>query len=248
MNNRYSMFAPVLILAALVAAFLTADKLWLHWYASDTSGTTAKRTIQTPPAVGSVPSRSTTEQPLPGDSPTPSAQSRDAFAALWLTSQQTIYRVRYETSSDTGEKGDSYVVFNRPPSARVDTISAGATEPSSQIIVGADGTTFACSFDGGERNCGKIPSFDAPLPLAAGPMVFPGGGSFGSLSVAELDSKTIAGAAARCFRVVPAETPNAADYCFNAENVPVYGSGTFGVIQAAELSTPSEADFAAPTP
>ena len=49
MNNPYTRFAPVLILAALVAVFLTADKLWLHWYASDTGGTKVERNIQTPP-------------------------------------------------------------------------------------------------------------------------------------------------------------------------------------------------------
>ena len=265
-NSPFSMAVPVLVLAVVLGAFMTADKLWLHWYASDTAGTTVERKAPIGPAggtqqvtpTGNAARNTATEQATPvanpetsdtrADTAAPSAQSRDAFAALWLTSQQATYRVRYETSSETGEKGDSYVVFNRPPSARVDTISEGATKPSSQINVGRDGSTVACSFDGGDRSCGKIQSFDAPLPLAAGPIVFPAAGSFGSISVADLDGKTIAGASARCFRVLPADAGDAAEYCFSAENVPVYASGTFGLVQASELSSASDADFDLPAP
>jgi hypothetical protein len=259
MNSPHSMVAPVLVLAAILAAFMTADKLWLHWYAADTAGIERKAQLQvagatqkpTPGGNAAEPSVPTAS-PQPGDAqdgaPAASAQSRDAFAALWLTSQQAIYRVRYETSSENGEKGDSYVVFNRPPSARVDTISAGATEPSSQIILGRDGSTVACAFDGGKRNCGQIKPFDASLPLAAGPIVFPAAGSFGSIDVADLESKMFAGVPARCFRVLSSDPPDAADYCFSGENVPVYGSGTFGIIEASELTTPSDADFDLPTP
>jgi hypothetical protein len=223
--------------------------LWLHWYASDAPGPTAERKAQVAGVTQRpAPAGSSQTGDQPGDAPTPSAQSRDAFAALWLTSQQATYRVRYETSSETGEKGDSYVVFNRPPSARVDTIAEGANEPSSQIILGRDGSTVACSFDGGERSCGQIKTFDAPLPLSAGPIVFPAAGSFSTISVADIDSKAIAGITARCFNVSPADGGNSADYCFSPENVPVYGSGTFGVIQASELSSASDADFVLPTP
>ena len=261
MNSRFSMVAPVLVLAVLLGTFMTADKLWLHWYASDPPGPAVERKAQTQVAGATqkpTPGASATEpsgpaaSPQAGDAqdgaPIPSAQSRDAFAALWLTSQQATYRVRYETSSENGGKGDGYVVFNRPPSARVDTFSDGTREPSSQIILGRDGSTVACSFDGGERSCGKIQAFDTPLPLAAGPIVFPAGGSFGSISVADLDGRTIAGASARCFRVLPGDAGDAADYCFSAENVPVYASGSFGVIEASELSSASDADFDLPTP
>jgi hypothetical protein len=263
-NSPYSILAPVLVVAALLGAFMTADKLWLHWYTPDTAGTTVKREVQLQPVsatpattpVGSGPGGSATEQLTPpassqsgnaqGATPAPSTRSRDAFAALWVASQQATYRVRYETSSASGEKGDSYVVFNRPPMARVDTIALGASEPSSQIILGRDGSTVACSFDEAARTCGQIKPFDGPLPLAAGPIVFPAAGSFGSISVAELDGKLIAEASARCFQVSPADAADAADYCF-AETVPVYGSGPFGIVEASELSLASDADFALPT-
>jgi hypothetical protein len=250
------MVAPVLVLAAILATFMTADKLWLHWYTSDTVGIERKAQPQVAGATQKpTPGGSATEQPAASqqasdaqaDAAVPSAQSRDAFAALWLTSQQATYRVRYDTSSESGEKGDSYVVFNRPPSARVDTIAEGASDPSSQIILGRDGLTIACSFDGGKRNCGQIKPFDAPLPLAAGPIVFPAAGSFSSINVADLNGRTIAGAPARCFRVLVADTGDAADYCFSAENVPLYGSGTFGIVEASELSSASDADFDVPT-
>ncbi len=235
LNNPYAVAIPALIIVvALLIAAVMADKLWLHWYTSDGAGTTVKREAQngSPQAGAAI----------------PSAQSRDAFAALWLTSQQAPYQVRYETSSETGEAGDSYVVFNRPPNARVDTIAAGANTPSSQVIVAADGSTVACSFDGGEPSCGQITSFDAPLPLAAGPIVFPTAGSFDSIIVAELESKEIAGVTARCFNVSQADAGNSADYCFSADNVPVYGSGMFGVVRASKLSSTSETDFVLPTP
>lgn len=265
MNSPYSVAAPVLVLAALLGAFMTADKLWLHWYAPDTVGTTVERKAQFQPAsatqqptpAGGGPGGSVTEQPAPvaspqtsdaqGSTPTPSIRSRDAFAALWVASQQATYRVRYETSSASREKGDSYVVFNRPPAARVDTIAQGASEPSSQIILGRDGSTVACSFDGAERSCGQITPFDGPLPMAAGPIVFPAAGTFGSISVAEFAGKLIAGTSARCFRVLSADAADSADYCF-AETVPVYSSGPLGIIEASELSLASDADFVIPTP
>ena len=182
--------------------------------------------------------------------PVASAQGRDAFAALWLASQRATYRVRYETSAESGERSDDYAVFNLPPYARVDTLAPGATEPTSQIIVGQDGSTFGCSFDAGKRTCGKIDAFSGPLPLAAGPIIFPADSSFSSISVAELDNQTIAGAPAQCFRVLPASTSGGAvaDYCFSANAVPVYASGPSGIIVASELSTASAADFALPTP
>ena len=182
--------------------------------------------------------------------PVASAQSRDAFAALLIASQRATYRVRYDTSSESGERGDSYVIFNRPPNARVDTITEGETEPSSQIIVGPDGSTFACSFDGGRRSCSEIDAFSGPLPLTAGPLIFPAAASFDSISVARLDDETVAGAPAPCFRVLPANAADesAADYCFTAEGVPVYATGPSGVVVASELSSPSDADFALPTP
>ena len=73
-------------------------------------------------------------------------------------------------------------------------------------------------------------------------------GSFGSISVADLDGKTIAGASARCFKVLVTDAGDASEYCFSAENVPVYGSGTFGIVEASALSSPSDADFDTPTP
>ncbi|MDP9237382.1 MAG: hypothetical protein M3P30_08305 [Chloroflexota bacterium] len=253
-------------MAALLGAFMTADKLWLHWYTPEAVGTTVERNAQFQPAsatqqltpAGSAPGGSVTEQRSPAASPqttdaqanapAPSDRSRDAFAALWVAGQQATYRARYETSSASGEKGDSYVVFNRPPAARVDTIAEGAREPSSQIILDLRGSTFACSFDGGERNCGQIKPFDRPLPLAAGPIIFPAAASFGSISVAEVDSRTIVGAPTRCFRVLAAGTADPADYCFSAERVPVYGNGPFGIVEASELSSASDADFVVATP
>lgn len=241
---------PVFVLALALGTFMTADRLWLHWYSPDTSPPVANRAADKSPLsatpLGSL-EPSVVGSGAQTKTPVPAPQSHDALVALWAASQQASYRVRYETFSASGDEGDSYDIFSRPPLARVDTIPAGASEPSSQIIVGRDGSTTACTISGGNRSCSQIASFDAPLPLAAGPIVFPTADGFASLLVAELDSMTVAGTTARCFRTLAANLQTA-DYCFTAQAVPVFGSGAFGVVRASKLSSTSDADFIVPTP
>src|SRR5512141_3274536 len=125
--------APVLGLAAILGVFMTLDRLTLHWYTPDTStSTVAERNVQrtdvTPPAPASTaPLAASNQSPTPGTAP----EIRDAFAALWVVGQRATYRVRYETRSDGGAAGDSYVVFNAPPLARVDMVAPGERDPSS---------------------------------------------------------------------------------------------------------------------
>ncbi len=255
--------APVLLLAVLVGGFMVADKLWLHWYTPDTNRATrsADRTIAVPAATEAAqPAQSSTTQtvdapptlpaPTPGGYIPSAAEIRDAFAVLYLVGQRATYRVQYQTSSASGDKGDGYVVFSLPPLARVDTIPQGASEPSSQIVAKSDGTTIGCSSDSTGRNCAQIKPFAAPLPLAAGPIVFPASDTFGTLSVTETQGRDIAGTATRCFALA-ADTAGDAPtyYCFSSAGVPTYASGGFGVVEAIELSSDvATSEFAISTP
>lgn len=246
---------PVLFLAVVLGSFMAADKLWLHWYTPDTgsSSIALEQTIQVGASEATQQPPALALNPQTGDvqtaTPSPSSQSRDAFAALWIAGQQATYQVRYETSSDSGEKGDSYVIFNLPPLARVDTVPQGSNEPSSQIIVNGEGTTIACSSDATGRRCAQINPFNGPLPLAAGPIVFPAASTFGSLSVTEVNGRVIAGAPTRCFQLSSNAAGETEEYCFSNSGVPLYASGPFGIIGASQISADvSSADFLLSTP
>ena len=240
MYNLLPRLAPVLALAIVLGGFMAVDKVWLHWYAPDTSNF-VRTPIQAKPTAAAT---SATPAPL---------RTNDTFAALWIAAQQTPYKVRYETSLVNGDKGASYVVFNKPPLGRVDTIPSGASQPFLQLFVDAEGKASRCLPAAGGRQCVLIDPFATALPLAAGPIVFPPATAFGSYDVTELDSRAFAGTPARCFHLAPTTSglEAEADYCFssNGAPVPVYGRGTFGVVEASEISSAVvDADFVALAP
>lgn len=246
--------APVFILAAVLSAFMAADKLWLHWYTPEiphrsapsvAAGNRIESGVINPSitqAIGTAtaPNHSMTPRPLP--------QSHDAFGALWIAGTRVTYRIRYETSSRSGDRGDNYIIFNMPPLARIDTVPPGGSAPSSQLVVRADGTTIACWSNPTGRSCAPIKPFDGTLPDAAGPIVFPALKTFSSLSITEISPRIEAGVSARCFQVTPgplAQTPT--EYCFTAVGVPVYANGPFGIVKATQLSAAvSASDFRIP--
>jgi hypothetical protein len=260
MPNLIGRLIPVAVLIIIVGAFMASDKLWLHWYTPDTQNSeqhvqvqnTALPVLSPAPRTpaggnGSESPTAASAQPHPSVNPTAQrAADRDAFAALWLVGQRATYRVRYETSSGGGENGDTYIIFNMPPNARVDTIPQGASDPSVQIAMDSSGKTLTCSTDGGSRDCVQVMGFSAPLPLSAGPIVFPQAATFGSLDITEVDGRTIASETTRCFSIasIPSDAASALDYCFDASGVPLYARGPNGVAEATELTTAvSDADF-----
>jgi len=236
---------PVLFLAAILGSFMAADKLWLHWYTPDTgsSSLALERTVQVnaseqtqqQPTLALGPQTGDVQTPTPGPSP----QSRDAFTALWVAGQQATYQVRYETSSDSGEKGDSYAIFNLPPLARVDTVPQGSNGPSSQIVVNGQGTTIACSSDATGRRCAPISPFNGPLPLTAGPIIFPAASTFATFDVTETEGRIIAGAPARCFELVSTQDARGTelDYCFSSAGVPLYSRGPSGIVETSQVTS-----------
>lgn len=244
---------PVLALGVTLGAFMAVDRLWLHWYTPD-----AGRFLRERQAISASPTGPARSLTLPSPRITEaeartsasSESSRNAFAALWLVAQRTPYRARYETLSPSGDRGDSYVVFNSPPLGRVDTITAGATALTSQLFVDADGVTTRCGPVAGRRQCVPSEPLAGPIPLAAGPVVFPRAETFDSYDVTELDRRILADSMARCFHLASTGigAEETADYCFSYGDavVPVYGRGTFGVAEAFQVSSSvSEADFVA---
>lgn len=247
-----SMFA----LAIVLGGFMTLDKLWLHWYTPDTSNfaveTSAARARATDAAKSVTPAPSPDGSKAQTATVQPPLRTNDTFAALWFAAQQTPYRVRYETSFANGDKGAGYVIFNKPPLGRVDTVPSGASQPFLQLFIDAEGKTSRCLPAGGQRQCVPAEPFATTLPLAVGPIVFPPATAFGSYDVTELDSRVFAGTPARCFHLAPttAGREAEADYCFslNGAPVPLYGRGTFGVVEASDVSSAvSDGDFVAPT-
>lgn len=253
MNTLLPRLVSVLMFVVIVGGFMTADKLWLHWYTPDTSTVSVgTKTVETNP--GEAAQAAPTPGATAGGGWTPTAeQSRDAFAALWVASQKSTYTVRYETVSAGGERGNTYRIFNKPPLARVDTILPGASEPAAQVIDNGAGALVDCRSDAGQYRCVAMDALAAPLPLAVGPVVFPAPATFDSFDIAETENRTIAGRPARCFQLKAkqgvAEAESAYCFSFSEAPVPVYGSGSFGTAEATELSADvSEAGFSAATP
>jgi len=161
------------------------------------------------------------------------------------------YKINYETTSPEGEKGDAYVIFRRPPRARVDTIPADATQPSS-ILIGGDRTTTTvnCSGGPGHWRCVQIEPIGDSLLEAAGPIIFLTPVDLASFDVSQAVPRTVAGNDAPCYRLTPKTTGASggpAEYCLRADGVPLYTNSAIGTVEATAVSaTVSDADFTAP--
>ncbi len=162
---------------------------------------------------------------------------------------QVSYRATYVTASPEGEAGDSYVVFNKPPLTRIDTVPAGSTAPSSLVIGGGkETTTIACSGGPNVWKCSEIEPLGDSLLAAAGPIIFLRPADVTQVPVAEAQGRSIAGQATRCFRIGAEEQPGgAAEYCLTADGVALITSSQVGTVEATTYSTAvTDADFAPP--
>lgn len=159
------------------------------------------------------------------------------------------YKVTYQPTSPSGDVGDSYIVFNRPPFTRIDIIPSGSSEPSSLIISHESGATVSCSDGPDDWKCFEMAPFDEPLISAAGPFIFFSASDLESLEVSETEGRRIAGQASRCFAISPRQGERAEEieYCLNSDGVPLYSAPLFGTVEATEFSLDvSEQDFASP--
>ena len=172
------------------------------------------------------------------------------FLDLLTEGLDSTYKVTYQTTTPAGDKGDTTIVFHRPPQTRIDTIPPESSVASSLIIGGnADTLTVSCSGGPNQWECIEIEPLGDSLLIAAGPFVFLDAAGVASYEVSETESRTIAGQSARCFRLLfqEAETGEEIDYCFNDAGVPLYGAPLFGTVEATEYSTDaSDEDFVSP--
>lgn len=169
--------------------------------------------------------------PLPGD-------AGATLVDLLTRGLNATYKVTYETTSAEGSEGDGYVVFNRPPLTRIDFSPPGLSEASSSIIGGEGLATISCSDGPDQWECFEIPPLGGSLLFTAGPFVSLNHDDLASLDVNETQGRSIAGQAARCFRVSPrrGESGEELDYCLNSDGVPLYSAPLFGNVEATEFS------------
>jgi len=157
-----------------------------------------------------------------------------------------IYKVTYQT---TAPDGNTYVVFNRPPDTRIDTVAPGSSEPSSSIIAAQGPGMVSCSGGPDHWECSEVPPPEDPLVVAASPVIFPKAADLESFEVSETGARQIAGEAARCFRLHARqeEAGREVEYCLNSDGVPLFSAGPFGSALATEFSVDvSDDDFTPP--
>jgi hypothetical protein len=192
-----------------------------------------------------------TETPVP----TPTLEARSAqLLGLLAQGLRATYRVTYATVSPDGEGGDVYVVFNRPPQTRIDTIAVGSSNATS-LIIGGDQTTATIGCSGGPDTwaCLSISSLGDSLLKAAGPIGFLSATDFDLFDVVGADNRAVAGQTTQCFELRPREGTGATntEYCLTADGVPLYTVSSSGTVEATEFSPDvSDEDFlppAAPT-
>ena len=184
--------------------------------------------------------------------PPPSLVLEGASAALVDSLTQGLsstYKVTYETRSPEGEEGDTYIVFNKPPLTRIDTIPPRSSHPSSLLIGGESAAAVSCSGGPRQWECSEIEPVGDSLLTAAGPVVFLRATDVTSFDVREAEELRVAGQPTRCFRLSPRQGKkgDVAKYCLNPNGVPLYTSADFGIVEAIEFSAEvSDQEFVPP--
>lgn len=163
---------------------------------------------------------------------------------------QVQYKIGYRAHSLEGEEGDGYVVFNRPPLTRIDTVSPTLQAVTSLVIGGNEKTqTVSCSGGVNRWKCYKIEPLGASLLRSASPIIYVDPAEIDQFEVTEGPQREIAGEPARCFRLVPKdqEEEASAEYCLRADGVPLYTSSLTGIVEAWAVSADvSGEDFTPP--
>jgi hypothetical protein len=177
--------------------------------------------------------------PVPGD-------ARATLVDLFSRGLNTTYKVTYQTSAPDGNK---YIVSNRPPLTRIDAISPGSSSPFSSVIGTQGSATVDCSGGPDSWECSQTPAAGESLLVIASPVIFPTASEVDFSDVRETEARTIAGQAARCFRLRPPQggADKEIEYCLNSDGVPLFSAGSFGTTQAIEFSVDvSSEDFVPP--
>lgn len=173
-----------------------------------------------------------------GATPILEGASKELFELL-AGGLDVTYKATYQTTTPEGQEGDTYVVINKPARARIDIISADASEPSSVIIGGDSNTeTIGCSGSAEQWECSEIEPLGGSLVRAAGPFPFFSATDLQLFDVMESESRAVAGQDARCLQLSPRDRASEDTvYCFTADGVPLYTASPFGTVEATEFST-----------
>ena len=184
-----------------------------------------------------------------GQAPTPDLDETGVILLdLLAQGLESTYRATYRTETPEGDEHDKYVVFNKPPRARIDIVPP-VDAPST--IIDQETATVACSGSPQDWECSDVPSLGDSIIAVAGPVgLFTSPADLASFDVVETDMRTIAGQDARCFQLNPraGEPAGAAEYCLSAAGVPLSVVGPFGTVEAIDFSPEvSDQAFSAPT-
>lgn len=193
-----------------------------------------------PPIFGAAESSGTVE---------PVEEEAVAFVLLLNRALQETYKVTYLTTSPEGDEGDRYVIYNRPPLARIDLFARGSDEAMSLVASRGSGLTVNCTRSASDWQCFEIDFSLAPLLIENGPIVFPELREIRATDLRETDARIFAGQTARCFELTTAESPQQGtlEYCFSPEGVVLYSSASFGSVEAIDIdSQVSDGDFKLP--
>lgn len=167
----------------------------------------------------------------------------EELLALMNRGLTATYTARYESSSPEGDPGDSYVIHNRPPLVRIETIAPDTGETGLILVAQFGGRTASCSRENDAWVCLSIDPLGTTALIDAGPIIFPGADDLAGAEVRELPSETIAGQSARCVELVdPESEASAGQYCLNDAGVILRNSGDFGSVVAVEYAPSVESD------
>ena len=192
----------------------------------------------------------------PQDAPTPTPETTPVLEGpskelveLLTGGLDVTYKATYQTTTPEGQEGDTYVVINRPPRARIDITSADGSEPSSVIIGGDSNTaTIGCSGSAQQWECSETEPLGGSLVRTAGPFPFFSAADLQLFDVTESASRTVAGQDARCLRLIRKDqTTGDTEYCLSRDGVPLFIAAPFGTVEATEFSVDvPDQDFTPP--
>ncbi len=160
-----------------------------------------------------------------------------AFLDLLEQGIGVTYRVTYQTTTPEGDPGDTFVVVNKPPRTRIDTVPSGPSEPRTAIVGGAaDQPASGCAMEEGAWQCVEIDSFSGSVLKAAGPIAFLGAGDLGTFDAQETEGRTVGGQPTRCFTLTPSGGGETSEYCLTESGVPLYADTPFRTSEATDFS------------
>jgi hypothetical protein len=161
------------------------------------------------------------------------------------------YRITYQTTTPEGDSGDTYVVYNKPPLTRVDTVPAGQIEANTALIGGGvDDRTIGCSNGPDAWQCSELEPLGDSLLRAAGAVGFYSANELVAFRIARSSERTVAGQASTCYQLTPTtggQSAETSEYCFTDQGVVLYAATPSITVEALDFAADvSDEDFDPP--